>query len=349
MKLLYFTHINWFWIFQRPQKIALLLDELYDQTVVHKRVVFKPLVDKNNRLPKKIKTLWQLPKEDLFPCLKLLNRWMLKIQIRSLINQFDIVWLCHPIQFDYLPENFHGKIIYDCMDNHVALASESDKQIVFELEQKLLKRANLVFATSSTLQNTVPNLGKSILVRNGFDSSMVYPISQPIVKDKYKLSYFGTIAEWFDYESLNAVIKEIDGIFYSLIGPISHSNPEPDDDHYIFEGVVKHDELFDKIKDSDALMMPFVINDIILSVDPVKLYEYICFGKCIISVWYPEIDRFAPFVYFYKDAYGLKRLLIELKQTGFKPKYSRNEQIRFLNENSWGHRLSVISKHINSL
>ena len=45
-----------------------------------------------------------------------------------------------------------------------------------------------------------------------------------------------------------------------------------------------------------------------------KLGEYLAMGKCIISVRYPEIERFADYVYMYSDSAEFLRILQELKQ-----------------------------------
>jgi hypothetical protein len=47
-------------------------------------------------------------------------------------------------------------------------------------------------------------------------------------------------------------------------------------------------------------MMPFRISPLVEAVDPVKLYEYMALGKRIIASYYPEIDRFGPYVSFYR-------------------------------------------------
>ena len=136
-------------------------------------------------------------------------------------------------------------------------------------------------------------------------------------------------------------------VYYHIIGPreveaIENSN-------IVFEGTVEHAKLYEYIKDYDALIMPFIVNDIILSVDPVKLYEYISFGKCIISVYYPEIERFEPYVYFYKTQEEYDELINDLKEKGFPPKYSSEQQKRFLKENSWEYRYKAIKESIEKL
>ena len=96
-------------------------------------------------------------------------------------------------------------------------------------------------------------------------------------------------------------------------------------------------------------MMPFVLNDIILAVDPVKLYEYINFGKCIISVYYKEIERFSDFVYFYKDENEFVQLVDYLKTKGFPAKYTEKQQREFLENNSWEVRGKLINESIECL
>ena len=116
-----------------------------------------------------------------------------------------------------------------------------------------------------------------------------------------------------------------------------------------YEGVVEHKELYNRIREYDCLVMPFQVNEIVLSVDPVKLYEYISFGKCIISVFYPEIERFGDFVYFYRTAEEYSALLEELTRSGFPPKYSAGQQKEFLSENTWDSRYLTVRQCIEDM
>ena len=102
----------------------------------------------------------------------------------------------------------------------------------------------------------------------------------------------------------------------------------------------------DALKEMDCMIMPFILNEIVLAVDPVKLYEYIGLGKCIISVRYPEIERFEDFVYFYEDDSSLLNLVENLKLKGYPPKYNEKMQKDFLRENSWKQRIDEINKVI---
>ena len=48
-------------------------------------------------------------------------------------------------------------------------------------------------------------------------------------------------------------------------------------DKVIFHGPIEHSRLIENKELYDVLIMPFIRNELIESVDPVKLYEYIAF------------------------------------------------------------------------
>ena len=81
--------------------------------------------------------------------------------------------------------------------------------------------------------------------------------------------------------------------------------------------------------------------DIIKSVDPVKLYEYINFNKNIICLKYEEVERFEPFVYFYNNFEDFKAIINHLKENN-SLKYSQTERLDFLQQNTWKERCRFI-------
>ncbi len=351
MKILYLNHVCWEWIFQRPQILELLIEKDFECSVVNKHFIFGKTIANNNVMPKNGKNVWLFPKYQDFKALAYLNSLIYKLYVHAIIKKYDAVWICHPSLYYSVPKKFSGKIIYDCMDNHAAFKSdEKQRKLLIQKEEELIKRADLVFATSNKLIDTVPGLNKAILVRNGYLSNVKQlEIKQPIKNKNYKIGYFGTVAEWFDYKLLLNSAKKFGNIFYHVLGPIANGLKFEPDNNILFEGAIEHNKLGEKVKEYDALIMPFTINEIILSVDPVKLYEYINFGKCIISVWYPEIERFRPFVYFYKDETEYMELINMLSAEGFPPKYSEGERRTFLSENSWEARYALIKEKLEML
>lgn len=351
MRVLYLIHISWEWIFQRPQIIEKLMEEDFECTVLNKKYILRPTTTKNNIQPAEMKYVYQLPMSNKINLFRSINNWIYKRKLKTICNDYDAIWVCYPELGACIPKEYKGKIIYDCMDNHVSMAKNEVKEKLRKYENELIERSDLNFVSSLKLKSIIPGLENAILVRNGFSGiDLKYSLSRS--KANYKIGYFGTVAPWFDFDLIYDSVKERNNVEYHIIGPLDNGFSDIDkarDKNVIFEGVVEHKNLQNYVEDYDALIMPFVVNDIILSVDPVKLYEYICMGKCVISVWYPEIDRFSPYVYFYKSKEEYFKLLDELEANGYKPKYTQKEQVEFLNDNTWEKRYEIIKQSINEI
>lgn len=344
MKLLYLMGIDWNWIYQRPQIIAKYLETRYNITVIFTRSVMNALEKKRGEYPDQYRILWRIPLQEKKNWIGRISSLLAKMCFRN-IEQYDVVVIGYPLYYRYIPENYKGKIIYDCMDNHEALCADSETAEKIKVQEKnLIKRADIVIVTADKLREKVILLGalpeKTVLIRNGTDMSVMAVPRQPKVREKYKIGYFGTIAEWFDYDVLVKSLKKFSDIEYHLIGPVG-KNLEEKQEGIVMEGSVEHSRLYEMTKDYDCFVMPFVVNDVVEWVDPVKLYEYIAMGKCIISIKYKEIERFQDYIYMYSNQEEYLQLLEELKQKGFPAKYTANQQSDFLKENFWEKRFEA--------
>jgi hypothetical protein len=87
--------------------------------------------------------------------------------------------------------------------------------------------------------------------------------------------------------------------------------------------------------------MPFLVTPLIEAVDPVTLYEYINFGKPILSVYYDEIERFMPFVHFYRSHDEALNIVSQLAALKIGRKYSAVERKTFLDANTWAQRAAA--------
>lgn len=182
------------------------------------------------------------------------------------------------------------------------------------------------------------------LVRNGYNGAILDQ-AKTVSEKKHKLytfAYFGTISTWFNFDYILRSLEECADIQYELFGPLAGVQiPKHERIHY--HGTIEHEKLLENIKDADCLIMPFLINEIIEAVDPVKLYEYINFNKNILTCRYEEIERFEPFVYFYTGYDEFIKQILNLKKSN-DVKYSNDDRETFLRENSWKCRVDTIIK-----
>lgn len=161
------------------------------------------------------------------------------------------------------------------------------------------------------------------------------------------LGYVGTISSWFDFDALIKVVNEFTSIEIYLIGPTENLGLNlPQHERIKFLGAVRHEDLLTYASGFDALLMPFQVTELIQSVDPIKLYEYIFFNKPIVSVRYAEIDRFAEFVDFYTNHEGLISIINRYLTEGFRKKYSDEMRDRFVATNTWAQRVVCIEERL---
>lgn len=349
----YFMNVDIAWIKQRPHYIAENLANNYDVTIYYPYFFNRKVLSRRS-ISNTIKTkrIYRVPNAIHSKIFRSVIEWINGIIIKTeiKIKKPDILFLCSPDSEKFIPLKYNGQIVYDCMDDLVALANTSEnRERVHLLEGKLVKRADTIFVSSNELINVLNNRyglcekNKMYLCKNAFNGKVSNNTSAIKTHEGiFRIGYFGTISSWFDFDILKQSLEINRNIEYILAGPIVEGVKIPKNKRLTYVGILEHDELESFVQDLDCFIMPFVVNDIIKSVDPVKFYEYINFNKNIISVYYDEIKRFDNFVYFYDDEKTFNKVLENVVHG--KVKYNEKERVEFLNNNSWISRCNDISK-----
>lgn len=352
-KMIYVMNVDWNWIKQRPHFFAEILSKDYNITIVYQYLYRRKGLQKRSNGNFRTCPLYLIPKIDRFSVLKGINVYLKNflIKIKIIREKPKFLYLTYPDQYGAIPSNFEGIIIYDCMDNHSAvIKNEKDKKKIEKKELNILKRSNLVIVSSEKLKELlISRYGKGFyskikIVRNGYDGNMV---ETEVVNKKtpyFTITYFGTIGSWFNFNFVERSLEEIEGLKYKIIGPIADVIV-PDNKKIDYIGTIEHDKLHSITKNDDCLIMPFIVNELIEAVDPVKLYEYINMDKNIICVEYDEIRRFEPFVYFYSD-YDSFINVIKMLMIKNEKKYTQKSRTEFLAMNTWEHRVDRMTELI---
>ncbi len=341
--------IEWKWIFQRPQILAEKLQEYYDVTVVCPKQI-KGMKSNGDDTHIAIREMLQIPYQEKNSDIRRIAISLHKKCFAD-IERFDIVWIDYPIYYRYIPKSYKGIVIYDCMDNYQELFPDQKKEAreyVSKMEQSLIDRSNIIFASSSKLKKKICNMnhGKEVtLIRNGcfFPKNIKPELS--IIRQKYVIGYVGSVSKWIDTAIITKSLKVRSYVIYRFIGPV-YNYSGIHNERVQYTGTVEHSKLYDKVKDIDCLIMPFIINNITEYVDPVKFYEYVLWGKCIVASYYPELERFSDFVYFYHNTAEYLDLIDRLCKEGFPAKYSEDKQKEFLLDNTWECRIKEIESVI---
>ena len=353
-RILYLSLVDWNWIKQRPQIIAEGLAKNYEVDYLYPKYYRSRTLTFNDN---NIETLNLHPriKVPFSARSRILKRWdtiVSKLVSKMYIKHVkpDIIYVTHPDDYSRFIDQTDKFIIYDCMDNYSEFEDDlKRKKDLINAECKLCLRANCIIVSSGYLLRKIKGYveNKNVyLVRNGY-SGEILPVGSTVKKsrvERLKIAYIGTIGPWFDAELLLEALEARSDIEFHIAGPIDKQLPQNDRIHY--DGIISHDKLYEYVKDCDALMMPFIVNEIVEAVDPVKLYEYINFNKPIISIYYPEIDRFKDFVYFYSNVNSFITAIDNIRSNSMK--YNNAQRESFLSENSWDERIRIITSIINA-
>jgi teichuronic acid biosynthesis glycosyltransferase TuaH len=355
MKILYMMHVEWGWIKQRPHFIAEGLSKNNTVQVFYETSFNKFIRSANpTTIPKR--RLFNIPFRGRFKIVSFLDVLINKIivSIYNKMYKYDVVWLCHPSHVKYV-KHLKIPIVYDCMDNHVEFELRPKLgESISDYERYLFLNARHVFFSSEKLQSInvgSVNIKHSVLL-NGISSNLLVTTEEMefnvrrdgIIKN---IMYFGTVASWFDFNAVSLLLSVCPLVRFTIIGPIEDGLSVYRHERLKYTGPVEHEKLIDACKDADAFIMPFIVSDLILSVDPVKLYEYIAFGKPIISVNYPGLARFSNFINPYNSDIELEEIGERINSGKIKT-YDEISRQSFLQSSTWDMRCEAVNIILNN-
>lgn len=354
-KIVVFSPVDWRWIKQRPQFLAEELSSYCTVSVIYPWRNRRKGLQAKSPSPVQIHPYFTVPEfGGRIPLLKKWNRFASKAQIAKYLSEEkpNYLWLTMPWQIDLIPENLDCEIVYDCMDDYASISMQSNmREQIWQQERRLTEAAKFIFASSAHLADLLNErfslpAGKVHLLRNGYSAD--WTIQSPCAaldSSALRFGYFGTIGRWFDFELILKSLEACPRLEYHLFGPTENGVSVPQNPRIISHGVVEHRAIPKLAEQMDALVMPFIPNEIVQSVDPVKLYEYICLNKPILCIRYPEVERFAPFAILYagQDEYIRAVSSVDKERA---PRYSQQQAAAFLEKNSWAVRAKEVVLHM---
>lgn len=350
MKILYLMHVDWNWIKQRPHFIA----EYMQKNGVEVELFYKKFNTTSNLTSNapsmKINALPSL-RGMRFKIVKKLDHLYYNFFLKKLLrnNNYDYVYLTHPKMYtDALKGQ---KIIYDCMDDCAEFKMpKKDIANILKLENKIIEQSYLVLFTAKHLADVVMNRcvirPKKYIVNNN-----AIELPEEIVRrdnlhnsEKRIFTYIGTVSEWFDFQLLKELKENKPNIEINLYGPVDVKIDENIKSLFNFKGPVSHDKIFEIMNNSDVLLMPFKLNKLIESVNPVKLYEYIYSGKPILCVRYGESEKFGDAVYLYENSnyQSFNEQIAMIEKNEFNGKLPYASALDFVKKNTWENRVRDI-------
>jgi len=293
-------------LYQRPQQIAKCLSD--EKCLIFYEVT--RMTDKTKFFEKGKDNLYLVNYEirsfenDLFELLK-------KIDKPKYLQLYSTCWDVKKEEVDmYVNNGF--KLLYEYIDDlNPALAGTNKlPQNVADIHKYVSKNLDnaLVVTSADNLYKDMLNKRKSeknlILSSNGVDlEHFQKDYHEKIdelerIKKDYKLivGYYGALATWFDYDLIKKLANDNKDIAFVLIGikydtSFDESKIEKIDNVYYLGGK-DYKILPEYAKYFDIAWIPFVINEITLATNPIKLFEYMAMEKFVVTSPMPECKKY---------------------------------------------------------
>jgi UDP-galactopyranose mutase len=293
---LFFSHLRWDFVFQRPQHIV-------SRFARDHRVWF-----------------WEEPIHDAAePYLTVEPRGQVRVVVphlrpgdgievlRGLLDEFvsdtgliePVAWYWTPMMRAFSAHIPFSAVIYDCMDelSHFAFAPPE----LVEWERRLMADADVVFTGGHHLYSRKRDLHPNV---HPFPSSvdvahfgkaregLADPADQGNIA-RPRIGWFGVIDERTDIALLDGVARVRPDWQLVMVGPVVKIDPAtlPRHANIHWLGMKSYDELPQYISSWDVAMLPFALNDATRFISPTKTPEYLAAGKPVVSTPITDVVR----------------------------------------------------------
>jgi glycosyltransferase involved in cell wall biosynthesis len=233
-----------------------------------------------------------------------MNRWMLRRSLRRACRKLSfhkpITWSFVPSSGDVAGSLGEEFVMYYCVDEYSQFTG-TDKTAILDMERRLMEKSNLVIVSSSRLYETKrryhPN---TFLVTHGVDVAHFRNACLPATtapQDCLELrhpviGFFGLIADWVDLEIIRYLAASRPEWSFLLIGEVQtdvSALREMPNVHLL--GRRSYQSLPAYCKAFDVAILPFVVNELTLAANPLKVREYLAAGLPVVATPLPEIVR----------------------------------------------------------
>jgi glycosyltransferase involved in cell wall biosynthesis len=294
-----------------------------------------------------------------FSAIRRLNRQLLTTQLKRKLRRLQfrdmISWTFAPTSADVVGTLGERAIVYHCVDEFSAFSDAAAE--VRRCESELLSKSDVVFVCShELLQKKKASNSRTFLITHGVDYAHFRRATEPglPVAEELRdlprpiLGFHGLLADWVDLPLIAAIARKRPSWSIVLIGK-ADTNLGPiagiSNIHYL--GHRPYASLPQYLRGFDVALLPFVLSELTISSNPLKLREYLAAGLPVVSAPLPEALRFAPLLRTARTAEEyveeVERLLAT-GQTG--PSAERSNQVA---GEAWENKLEEMASLISQI
>ena len=217
----------------------------------------------------------------------------------------------------FLMEEFQCPLkVFDAIDDWEFIPDVKSNLRVRECYEIISKKADVIFTVSEYLAAKFQPKTSAALIRhlpNGVNLELFSrPADAPRARRNDRkqrrpvFTYVGVLSNRFDFGIAEAVARGFPQCTLLLVGPIHNSEKSrfkvlkglPNVE---WRGLLHHGLIPHILRESDVLLIPHTLSPLALSMDPLKLYEYLTTGLPIVATDVPPMNKYGHLVYVAKD------------------------------------------------
>ena len=253
-------------------------------------------------------------------------------QLRLIVRNADVVIVGFEGWYQVLRWLDISCLVYDKMDDNSLLVKNFlDQKYLLKAEKKLLKKVDEIIVTAQAFYERYQSLGKPVtLIPNGVELPDLIITEESHEKKIY--GYVGMISAWIDMQVIEQIADEPQTEVW-LVGPCNIAVSKKKNIKYF--GRIPKSEVAKYINQFDVCLYPFKMDQLVDTVNPVKIYEYLAMNKPVIAIDSIETQKFGELLYRYSTREEVRLLC---QQRLEKPFESDVERVEFIRNNSWEER-----------
>ncbi|WP_092198945.1 MULTISPECIES: glycosyl transferase [unclassified Pseudomonas] len=233
--------------------------------------------------------------------------------------------------------------IYDAMDDFPAFYRGLSRGSMERRQARLIRRVDTVLASSSPLRDKLLGMTDQVeLALNACDMHGLASVENLDLGAKQQvLGYVGTLGRWFDWDLVIALAKANPGNRIRLIGPVFTPAPCVLPANIELLPECSHASAIAAMARFSVGLIPFKLNRLTASVDPIKYYEYRALGLPVISTRFGEMALRGqePGVWIVDEDSDLRKTAVEALASPS----DRSTVHQFRQAHLWAQRFSAIN------
>lgn len=295
-------------------------------------------------------TLFAPGKKPLFSSKFIIDNWykftypnLIRVLKSKGFDKVDVIWFDSSIFAFFLDEIEYKLSIMRIADYSKGFSGMWPNYYLKEVE--LINRVDKIVVSAENLKEkyNIKEKPNVLYAPNGLDIDFFnnadtnFPTEFKNIPEP-RVIYIGCIHDWFDTELVSKAAKALPGCNFVLIGPVQRdlSILENLKNVHII-GSRPYSQIAQYLTHSQIGIIPFKVNELINSVNPIKLYEYMICGLPVVSMEWEELKNINSPAFLSKnyDEF-INNIELALNST------DKDNYISFAQNHSWSKRLNLM-------